>query len=113
MRLPAKRRVETAVGLVLILAANATGILNDRARAGNAEVRSVAVALQAENAVSDRALASWVEKRVQQWQITAAERLFDTIGWARTIREAERLAKEHGRPVFLFTYDGRMDIGRC
>ena len=25
----------------------------------------------------------------------------------------ERLAKENNRPVFLFTHDGRMNIGRC
>jgi hypothetical protein len=48
----------------------------------------------------------WVEKRIQDWQPSAEERRFDEIGWAKDIREAERLAKEHGRPVFLFTYDG-------
>jgi hypothetical protein len=50
--------------------------------------------------------AAWVEKRIQDWQPSAEERHFDEIGWAKDIREAERLAKEHGRPVFLFTYDG-------
>jgi hypothetical protein len=63
--------------------------------------------------VSDRTLASWVDKRVQEWQVTAGERRFDEIGWAKDIRDAERLAKEHGRPVFMFTHDGRMAIGRC
>jgi hypothetical protein len=51
-------------------------------------------------------LATWVEQRVRQWQPTREERRFDDIGWARDIRAAERLAREHGRPVFLFTYDG-------
>ena len=54
----------------------------------------------------DQDRAAWVEKRIQDWQPTPEERRFDDIGWAKDIREAERLAKEHGRPVFLFTYDG-------
>lgn len=58
--------------------------------------------------------AAWVERRVQEWQPTAAERSFDRIGWVESIREAERLAKEHNRPVFLFTFDGpSMSLGRC
>lgn len=67
-------------------------------------------------AVTSRAVANdltWVEKRVQEWQPTAAERGLDKIGWARDIREAQRLSKKHGRPVFLFTHDGRMGVGRC
>ena len=56
---------------------------------------------------------SWVEQRVRDWQPTAEERRFDEIGWAKEIRAAEALAKEHNRPVFLFTHDGRMAIGRC
>jgi hypothetical protein len=56
---------------------------------------------------------TWVEKRVQEWQPTPEERSLDGIGWAHDIRTAEQLAKEHGRPVFLFTHDGRMEIGRC
>ena len=51
-------------------------------------------------------LAAWVDRRVRDWQPSREERRFDEIGWARDIRTAERLAKEHGRPVFLFTYDG-------
>ena len=57
--------------------------------------------------------AAWVEKRVREWQPTPDERGFDKIGWARDIREAQRLSKQSGRPVFLFTLDGRMGIGRC
>jgi hypothetical protein len=57
-------------------------------------------------AAGDQDRAAWVEKRIQDWQPTPEERRFDEIGWAKDIREAERLAKEHGRPVFLFTYDG-------
>jgi hypothetical protein len=54
-----------------------------------------------------------VERRVRQWQPTAEERRFDEIGWAADIREAIRLARRLGRPVFLFTHDGHMNVGRC
>jgi len=54
-----------------------------------------------------------IEKRVQEIQPTAKERRFDAIGWASSIRAAERLAKEKERPVFLFSNVGQMDIGRC
>jgi len=64
-------------------------------------------------AVGDRELAAWVDKRVAERQPSAEDKRFDEIGWAKDIRTAERLAKEHGRPVFLFTHDGRMNIGRC
>lgn len=56
---------------------------------------------------------SWIEKRVLEWQPQPKERRLDEIGWARDVRHALQLAREHGRPVFLFTLDGRMDIGRC
>ena len=44
---------------------------------------------------------------------TADEKAFDRIGWARDLREAERLSRESKRPVFLFTHDGRINTGRC
>ncbi|MDQ3622210.1 MAG: hypothetical protein M3463_06945 [Verrucomicrobiota bacterium] len=56
---------------------------------------------------------AWVQARVQEIAVKAEERRLDEIGWARDIREAKRLAKENGRPVFLFTHDGRLNIGRC
>lgn len=56
---------------------------------------------------------TWIDQRVRDYQPTAAEKRIDEIGWARDIREAERLAKEHRRPVMLFTHDGRINIGRC
>ena len=55
----------------------------------------------------------WVQQQVEKLQPAAKEKRFDEIGWAHDIREAKRLAKEHQRPVFLFTHDGRMNIGRC
>ena len=57
--------------------------------------------------------AAWVESRVAELQPAASEKRFDEIGWAEDIRSAKRLAKSHARPVFLFTHDGRMNIGRC
>ena len=56
---------------------------------------------------------AWIDQRVQQLQPQAKEKRFDEIGWARDIRSAIKLAGEHQRPVFLFTHDGRMNIGRC
>jgi hypothetical protein len=49
---------------------------------------------------------AWVDQRIDDWQPSKAERAFHQIGWAKDIGEAKRLAKEHGRPIFLFTYDG-------
>ena len=57
--------------------------------------------------------ADWVEQRMREWQPSADERKFDEIGWAKSVGEALRLARENGRPVFLFTHDGRMGVGRC
>jgi hypothetical protein len=54
-----------------------------------------------------------VQQRVAELQPRTEEKRFDEIGWAKDIREALRLAKQHNRPVFLFTHDGRMNIGRC
>ena len=54
-----------------------------------------------------------VDARVAEWWPTAAEKRFDAIGWAPDLRTARKLAAEHGRPVFLFTMDGRVNTGRC
>ena len=54
-----------------------------------------------------------VDARVAEWWPTAAEKQFDAIGWAPHLRTARKLAAEHGRPVFLFTMDGRVNTGRC
>lgn len=62
---------------------------------------------------ADEELILRVQKRVQEAQPTRAERKFDEVGWAKDIRDAERLAKLHQRPIFLFTHDGRVNLGRC
>lgn len=56
---------------------------------------------------------AWVAARVEEWQPKASERKFDRIGWSTDIRTGLELARRHGRPMFLFTHDGRMAIGRC
>ena len=54
-----------------------------------------------------------VDERVAEWWPTADEKRFDQIGWAADLRSARKLAADHGRPVFLFTMDGRVNLGRC
>jgi hypothetical protein len=54
-----------------------------------------------------------VDDRVAEWWPTPAEKRFDTIGWAADLRAARKLSAEHDRPVFLFTMDGRVNLGRC
>lgn len=63
--------------------------------------------------VPDHDVKDWVRQRVAAWQPTADERRFNDIGWAADIRTALKLARAHDRPVFLFTHDGHIDIGRC
>ena len=78
-----------------------------------AVVAPIAAAALFAAGVSDDKLAAWVEKKVRDLQPSRAERRIDQIGFAVGILEAERLGRELGRPVFLFTYDGRIDTGRC
>ena len=54
-----------------------------------------------------------IDKRIAEIQPTRKEKRFDEIGWVKGLREAERLAKKSGRPVFLFSNVGDLDIGRC
>jgi len=63
--------------------------------------------------IPDDQIVSWTEKRVTEWEPKASERRFDEIGWAKDIRTARQLAQSSQRPVFIFTMDGRINIGRC
>ncbi|OAI42293.1 hypothetical protein AYO40_00175 [Planctomycetaceae bacterium SCGC AG-212-D15] len=54
-----------------------------------------------------------LDHRLQDLHPTPAERRIDAIGWARDIPDALRLAREHNRPVFLFTFEGNIGTGRC
>ncbi len=63
--------------------------------------------------IPDAQVVTWTDKRVKEWEPKAAERRFDEIGWAKDIRTARQLAERSQRPVFIFTMDGRINIGRC
>jgi len=56
---------------------------------------------------------AWVEGRIREIEPTAAERKFDSIAWVPSIKDALKMAKEHGRPIMMFTYDGQIQTGRC
>ena len=70
------------------------------------------LALAAQEKAAPRTPA-WVDGRIAEVPPTAAERKFDTIGWVPSIKQALKLAKEHGRPIMMFTYDGQIQTGRC
>jgi hypothetical protein len=55
---------------------------------------------------AEAALIARVDQRTKAWQPTAEERRLDDVAWAKDLRDALRLAKDSGRPVFLFTYSG-------
>jgi hypothetical protein len=57
--------------------------------------------------------AAWVDAKVEAAQPTADERKFDQIAWVTDVLTAQKLAKQHNRPIFLFAHDGRMAQGRC
>ena len=67
----------------------------------------------AEDWLKDDSLVSSVEREVRKLQPTRAERRFDEIGWAPDLASAEAAAAKSHRPVYLFTYDGKIDTGRC
>ena len=69
--------------------------------------------LRAAGPVADDQVRSKVDDRVADWWPKPEEKRFDQVGWAADLRTARRLAAEHRRPVFLFTMDGRVNLGRC
>jgi len=86
-----KHLLHTAAGFLAVLACT---------------VAAIVIRVRADESPIPKRDAAWVDKRVEEWQPTKAERAFDEIGWAKDLSEARRLAEEHGRPIFLFTYDG-------
>ena len=54
-----------------------------------------------------------VDRRAAEWQPSARERQWEQIGWAGGLKSAMETAKKSQRPVFLFTHDGRLNVGRC
>ena len=103
-------KLKLATAVLLIVVGASAGVssyftfANEQQPAKQAEVQLPA---------AEKSDLSWVEKRVQEWQPTKEERRFDEIGWAKDIREAKRLGKANGRPVFVFTHKGHMQVGRC
>jgi RNA polymerase sigma factor (sigma-70 family) len=106
-------RLKVAAALILALTLVGTGsVLAYRNRgagfqpAGNGGGR-------VETGPTDGGLAEAIERNIAAWQPTAEERRIDDIGWAKDLRDARRLAKEHGRPIFLLVHSGNVATGRC
>jgi hypothetical protein len=74
---------------------------------------AVVGAAWAKDVVSDGKVVAWVAKTVAERQPTADDKRFDEIGWVTDIRTAITLGKQHNRPIFLLTVDGRINTGRC
>jgi hypothetical protein len=67
----------------------------------------------AETWIKDDQLVADVQEKVRKVQPTRAEKRYDEIGWASSILNAEEVAARTHRPIFLFTYNGNLDTGRC
>ena len=78
--------------------------------AGFSAVLTAAVGITAVAAERD---AKWVDQRIREWQPTEREKRWESIGWVSNLSTAQKLAREQKRPVFMFTLDGKMNVGRC
>jgi len=67
----------------------------------------------ADHYLRDDSLVKSVEDKVRKNQPSREERRWDLVGWAPDVQSAELAAKKANRPVFLFTYDGNIETGRC
>jgi len=92
------------VSLLVVVSASASLAADQPGRIANADQPG---------RVANKDLQAFVDRRVADWQPTAEEKRFDEIGWCTSLLEAEELAKKHQRPIFLFTHDGKMQVGRC
>ena len=70
-------------------------------------------AVAAETWLKNDSLTESVETKVREIQPSREEKRVDEIGWAPSILAAEALARKTSRPMFLFTYNGKIDTGRC
>jgi RNA polymerase sigma factor (sigma-70 family) len=98
----AKAKVVAAAAITVCLVGSAAGVATYRSF--QPDVRE-----DAAYSISDVAR---VDRRLAELAPSAAERRIDEIGWAPDLRTAKRLAKEHGRPVFLVEGDGDLFSGR-
>lgn len=71
------------------------------------------VAVTAQSPIADSYRVKWVDRRVAQIRPKPADKGFEAVGWVSTLRQAFDLGREHQRPVFVFTYSGHIDQGRC
>ena len=67
---------------------------------------SVGVAVPQSADTAEDEFTATVQRRVRDWQPTQDERLLDQVGWASDLVQAKQLAAKHGRPLFVFTYNG-------
>ena len=54
-----------------------------------------------------------VDRRAAEWQPSGRERQWEQIGWAAGLKSGLEIARQSARPLFLFTHDGRLNVGRC
>ena len=76
-------------------------------------VLAIAGAVAAESWLKDDKLVDAVQKKVREIQPSREEKRFDEIGWAPSIVQARAISQKINRPMFLFTYNGNIDTGRC
>lgn len=62
---------------------------------------------------TDDAVVSHTDATLAAWWLKPGEKRFDEIGWVDGLTAARKLSEESGRPLFLFTMDGRANTGRC
>ncbi len=76
-------------------------------------VLAIAGAAAAENWLKDDKLVEAVQKKVREIQPSREEKRFEETGWVSSIVEARAISQKTNRPVFLFTYNGNINTGRC
>jgi hypothetical protein len=89
------------------------GFMRNFARIVSAGAILMSAAVGADNWLKNDKLVDAVETKVREIQPSRDEKRFDEIGWAPSILAAEALARKTNRPMFLFTYNGKIDTGRC
>jgi hypothetical protein len=89
------------------------GFMRNFARIVSPGAILIIAAVGAESWLKNDKLVETVETKVREIQPSRDEKRFDEIGWAPSILAAEALARKTNRPMFLFTYNGKIDTGRC
>lgn len=73
---------------------------------------ALAAVLQAVPSPEERLDVAAIRARVGALELKAEERVWDRIAWQSDPARAMDLARQTGRPVFLFSMYGELD-GRC